>query len=226
MTEKENFYGFDETTKSEGSSGGGLTGIIEGFELPSAGGANAKKDGTSAITVLAFNFEKGNFKFKHTEMPVNPEFVKKNAVDYPATAHLDIKDPAYGLDLKKGDSISPDDAVKLAYRDLNIRVKHILTKFMSDAEAVIKAKDWTDYCSQVEAKIKAYTSGKKVRLKIVYNKAGYLSFPKFVPFIESMEAIPDIKNTKLTINPKYDKLSKDAPDTEATAKKTTTDEEF
>jgi hypothetical protein len=220
MADEKNFYGFDETTKSEGSTGG-LTGILDNFELPLAGGENAKKDGTSAITVLAFNFERGNFKFRHTEMPVNPEFVKKNAVDYPATANLDIKDPSYGLDLKKGDSITPDDAVKLAYRDLNIRVKHILTKFMSDADAVIKAKDWKDYCDQISAKVKANTKDKKVRLKIVYNKAGFLSFPKFVPFIESM----DVKETKLTINPKYDKLSKETPDTNTT-KKATTEEEF
>lgn len=80
------------------------------------------------------------------------------------------------------------------------RVKHILGRFVSEAEATIASQPtWEAFLAIAGKKLKAQV-GKTCTLKVVYNKK-FPSFPMFPDFI-STEAFP--KTFK--IDPDYDKF--------------------
>ena len=74
-----------------------------------------------------------------------------------------------------------------------------------------ESKKITQVGTRVCRGVKERINGKKVRLKLVYDKNNYLGFPKIGAFIENMETTP----TKLKIDPQYDKTSKDQVTKEA-----------
>lgn len=82
--------------------------------------------------------------------------------------------------------IDPD---KLANKQTNQikRVKHIVTKFISEDNFVFEAADFKGFCESTIAILGKSYVGKKVRLKVVYSFNNYTSLPNYVPFIESME---------------------------------------
>jgi len=106
--------------------------------------------------------------------------------------------------------VDPD---KLANKQKNQikRIKHIVTKFISEDVFVIDSADFKGFCDSTIALLGENYKGKKVRLKVVYSFNNYTSLPNYVPFIETMEVSPE--NTKLEIL-SIDKMTKTQADVE------------
>ena len=91
------------------------------------------------------------------------------------------------------------------------RVKHILTKFMEEDKIIINADSFDSFAKTVITLLGNSYVGKKLRVKTVYSYNNYVSIPKYVPFVETMDMDP----TKLKIT-SFDKMEKDEADNPAT----------
>ena len=98
------------------------------------------------------------------------------------------------------------------------RVKHILTKFMEEDKIIINATSFDDFAKTVITLLGNSYVGKKLRVKTVYSYNNYVSIPKYVPFVETMDTNP----TKLNIT-SFDKMEKDEADNPATLSSTSTE---
>jgi len=109
--------------------------------------------------------------------------------------------------------VDPD---KLANKQANQikRVKHIITKFISEDVFVIDAVDFKSFCEATIQLLGTSYVGKKVRLKVVYSFNNYTSLPNYVPFIESMDVTKE--DSKLEIL-SIDKMTKTQADIERPA---------
>lgn len=96
------------------------------------------------------------------------------------------------------------------------RVKHIMTKFLSEDKVVINANDFDGFGNQVIALLGNSYVGKKLRVKTVYSYNNYVSIPKYVPFMETM----DVEKSRLNIT-SFDKMEKDEADNPSTLTSTT-----
>ena len=96
------------------------------------------------------------------------------------------------------------------------RVKHILTKFMDEGKIIINADSFDSFAKTVITLLGNTYVGKKLRVKTVYSYNNYVSIPKYVPFVETMDTDP----TKLNIS-SFDKMEKDEADNPATLATTT-----
>lgn len=92
------------------------------------------------------------------------------------------------------------------------RVKHIVTKFISEDTYNVTASTFKEFCEKTIALVGSSYVGKKVRIKVVYSNNNYTSLPNYVPFIESM-SVPK-EQSKLEIL-SIDKMVKDKPDVES-----------
>ena len=91
------------------------------------------------------------------------------------------------------------------------RVKHIVTKFISEDLYVFEVNDFKSFClATIKLLGNAYV-GKKIRIKVVYSFSNYTSLPNYVPFIEKME-VPK-EQSKLEIL-SIDKMTKERADVE------------
>lgn len=91
------------------------------------------------------------------------------------------------------------------------RVKHIVTKFISEDVFVFEAANFKGFCESTINLLGTNYVGKKVRLKVVYSFNNYTSLPNYVPFIEKME-VPK-EESKLEIL-SIDKMAKTQADVE------------
>ena len=98
------------------------------------------------------------------------------------------------------------------------RVKHILTKFMEEDKIIINADSFENFAKGVITLLGNTYVGKKLRVKTVYSYNNYVSIPKYVPFVETMDTNP----TKLNIT-SFDKMEKDEADNPATLSSTSTE---
>lgn len=67
------------------------------------------------------------------------------------------------------------------------RVKHIAKRFVEEDKLNFKATSFKDWAEKIVALLNGNFKGKKVRVKIVYGRNNYTTFPPYVPFIESMD---------------------------------------
>jgi hypothetical protein len=91
------------------------------------------------------------------------------------------------------------------------RVKHIVTKFISEDMYVFTATDFKSFCQNTIKLLGNAYVGKKVRVKVVYSFNNFTSLPNYVPFIEKME-VPK-EQSKLEIL-SIDKMTKEKADVE------------
>jgi hypothetical protein len=176
-------YGISKETKAD-NSGGGFTGIQEGFDLLNITFGGTKQDGTGAEGLM-FNFRKGEkFNFRATIFPINEAQVTPRK-------STDKKTKVVTEETKA-------EAIARAYAEQASYVKHILTKFMPEAEVIVpNVSSFEAYAKAVIALAGTKYAGQKFRLKIVYNKKGYIGFPLFPDFIENMTT--PIEKSKLKI---------------------------
>ena len=104
-----------------------------------------------------------------------------------------------------------DDVLIKKVQNQAKRIKHIMTKYMSEDQTKIEydTDQWVKYASTVKAKLDAVKKGVKVRIKATYDNQNYVTLPNYTPFIERM----DVEETGLLIQ-SIDKMEKDEPDTE------------
>jgi hypothetical protein len=98
------------------------------------------------------------------------------------------------------------------------RVKHILTKFMEEDKIIINADSFENFAKGIITLLGNTYVGKKLRVKTVYSYNNYVSIPKYVPFVETMDTDP----TRLNIT-SFDKMEKDEADNPATLSSTSTE---
>lgn len=85
------------------------------------------------------------------------------------------------------------------------RLKHILSKFVPEGTPLPQAATFPELWSAIEVLMKQHQCNTKpIRLKLIYNKAGYLAVPAYVPFMESMTVATE--QSKLKLNPDFDTL--------------------
>jgi len=108
---------------------------------------------------------------------------------------------------------SDADPEKLENKTFNQikRVKHIVTKFISDEQFVFEVKDFKSFCENTMRILGKNYVNKAVRIKVVYNNSNYTSLPKYTPFIEKME-VPKEKSKLSVLS--IDKMVRDKADVE------------
>lgn len=124
-------------------------------------------------------------------------------------------DPQRGF--VKGETITDDDAVAMAYKDFNVKLKHIATKFVDkdvveEELAPENISSYADLANKYVALLKDHVNGKRVRLKATYSNKDYIELPKYPPFIESMDVPKEQSKLKIT---KRDKVEVSSPTSEA-----------
>lgn len=88
------------------------------------------------------------------------------------------------------------------------RLVHIINKILPTGTQLPAATSWNDLCQKVvNVCPPSAFAGKKFRKKAVYNFNNYVSIPKYVPFIESMDVA--IADSRLKIDESFDKIVKD-----------------
>jgi hypothetical protein len=105
-----------------------------------------------------------------------------------------------------------DDVLLKKAKNQAKRIKHIMTKFLSEEQCKVEydTDNWIKYASAVKAKLDPAKAGVKVRIKATYDYQNYVTLPNYTPFIERM----DVEKSSLDIL-SIDKMTKDSPDTES-----------
>lgn len=148
------------------------------------------KEGSNQTT-LRFHFSSNGEKFVYSEFQVNEEMVKK----YPG-------------------KFSVEQALENAYNNLGDRIYHILASFVPQEALDFKSNSWDEFCDKVINIAGEAFKPERFRIKVVYNKAGFTTFPNFPPFIENIT----VSKTRLKINEKYDLMEKPKPTSEGSFK--------
>jgi hypothetical protein len=91
------------------------------------------------------------------------------------------------------------------------RVKHIVTKFISEDLYIFEVSDFKSFCLKTIQLLGNSYVGKKVRVKVVYSFNNFTSLPNYVPFIEKME-VPKEKSQLEILS--IDKMTKERADVE------------
>jgi len=105
-----------------------------------------------------------------------------------------------------------DEILSKKARNQAKRVKHIMSKFVSEEDTKIEydTDNWIKYASTVKAKLDPYITGIKIRIKAIYDNNNYVTLPNYVPFIERMDSPVDSELEILSI----DKVKREAADVE------------
>lgn len=183
-----------------------MAGITENSEIIKVAYENSKQDGTGK-DVLAFTFKAPNgAEFRKIFWEVDPARVIDFNQKYPKN-HSRNNDK---LGIVAGQPITDEQAVNLAFSEFNRQIKHIMTKYMSEEDAVIaNVNSYKDFAMQVCKKLAGKFNGKKMRIKLIYQKNGFLDIPRFGNFLEPMG-----DTSSLTIT-QYDKIKRDAPSSDS-----------
>jgi hypothetical protein len=138
---------------------------------------------TNNTTVLVFYFEKSGYQFIYKEFPVNEEGVRTFA---------------------QITNRKPSEVKSEMIQQIGARLTAIMSCFMPLSEINLDAESFEDLGKAIIEQLSDKIVGEQVRIKIVYNKAGYTTFPKraFTPFIQNMR-----EPNAIVINPKYDNVT-------------------
>lgn len=222
-------YSIDENVRSE-ATGGTATfdaGINENVVLKKVSYtlASMKEDADpNGAKVLAFEFEKevnGEIiQFRHTEWEINDQ------------REVESAEKLYDVLVSQGKTPKESKAefvnmqVDKKYNQFAARIKHIMTKYMSEEDSVIPAcNSFAQFANMVSTMLTPHIDDRKMRMICVYNYKGYITLPTFVPFLEVMvDGEEGVLHTKL--NPRYHKLTPPAPqNTDAVVSKSVSDDD-
>lgn len=90
------------------------------------------------------------------------------------------------------------------------RFKHIVTKYLPEGSSLPAANTFVELATAVKATLaQANANTKPMRLKMIYNDKGYLTTPKYVPFVESTTVPKADTKLKLTDFDQLDRPKKD-----------------
>lgn len=179
-------YGINNDTSSGDGSLIIPAGINEKVTFVKAAYENASNAGTSNYNVLAFHFEKNGATYTDKIFPVDEERTKSAFLGKMHNRDNLVKG------YKKGEAISPEQALQIAYDTVNTRIKHILSKIVPESQMVItinaagksKEEAWKMYCDKVSTITAPYNKIALVNLKLILDTNDYISSPKYPPFVE------------------------------------------
>lgn len=145
------------------------------------------KEGQDPVLQLHFEDQDGRSN-SEVIWNVDPAQVRKYAVENPRTHNRDNKANGY----VKGEQITADEAVEIAYAEFRARLKHVATKFVDEETVMEATKGATSYEEFAEKYISIFTdevlaSGNPVWVKFPPNTQGYPTLAKYPPFIENAE---------------------------------------
>lgn len=199
-------YGIDKTIASESGIKSIEVGLQENCEMTKVVyGPSSEKDGAPKALVFHFKQERkdGTATFRHFEFPIDNDREKLNGERYYDNLVKENKTP---------DMVKPlfvQEYIKRVYKDQAARIKHIMSKFISEEECLISGVNTFEaFSNAVVSALGTSYAGKIVRLKLVYNHKDYATFPRWANFIELQTDAP----STLKINPKKDRLKKQVPD--------------
>ena len=96
------------------------------------------------------------------------------------------------------------------------RLKHILSKFVPEGTVLPQAQTFPEMWTAIENLLKQHQANTKpLRVKLVYNDKGFLTVPKYVPFMELM-SVP-AEQSKLKLDPNFDAVVRPSSDSAAEA---------
>lgn len=210
-------YGIDENVKSEGTSVSTLKAGINGdivLKNVNYGLASRREDADpSGPKALCFEFATadGESSLLHFEWEVNEQ------------REIESAEKLYDVLVSKGGSNVPKETkaefvnsrTDRAFSSQASRIKHIMTKFMSEDEAVVPmVNSFAQFGQMVVKMLTPRIDDRKLWLICVYNYKGYITLPSFTPFVEAMV---DGVGTTLKINARYHKITPPTQDNPATA---------
>jgi hypothetical protein len=197
-------YGIDQTIQSGAGFKSIGVGIQENCEMTKVvfGPSSERKE--DSPKALSFHFKQdGGGTFRHFEFPIDNDREKKNAEAY------------YDRLVKAGktpDQVKPlfvQTYIKRVYTDQASRIKHIMSKFIPEAQCLISGVSTFEAFSNAVVKtLGSSYEGVKLRLKLIYNSKDYSTFPRWADFVEVQTDAP----TTLRINPKKERIEKQVPD--------------
>jgi hypothetical protein len=200
-------YGIDKTIQSESGFKSIEVGIQENCELTkvSYGPSSEKKDGSAKG--LSFHFkQEGGATFRFLEFPIDNDRETQNGEKYYEKLVKENKVPEMAKPL------FVKQYVKRAYDAQASRIKHIMSKFISEEKCLVAGATFEAFSNAVIAALDNSYQGKKLRLKLVYNYKDYATFPKYANFIELQTDAP----TTLKLVPSKDRIKKQTPDSAST----------
>lgn len=207
-------YGVNKETRTGSTGVVAVPGVNYGFDLVKIVAESASSKNSDSKLVIRAYFNNGGFDFNKTIFEVDINQVKESAKNQPRKATFTDKN----INLVKGETITPDQAVTLAGREINRQVKEILNKFFNEEDINITGSSWKEFATNVQ---KFYEANKdkvtnKVNIYLIYNNADYLN-PRKYNWIEKAVVNADgtYAPSKLVAN-SNDKLEKSSPDTETT----------
>lgn len=174
-------------------------GINENIKFGGAVWASPKKDGTGNPTLI-FNFEtEAGGTFRYVEFPIDEIRIKKDA-EYQVKKHP-FPRVVGGIRVEKGEDITPDQAVILAYDEVDNKINQILKAYLPEEDVMIPpVKSWEEFAKIVISKLEGKTEGQLVRLKVLLDNKLFLTIPRNGKFIENMSVTKE--NSKLEIKEK------------------------
>jgi hypothetical protein len=197
-------YGISTETQSESSLNVIGAGLQENCKLDKVAYEPSSEKNADSQKVLAFYFSQGSASFRHCEFPIDEARERDNI------------GKLYDMLLSKGQAPATNMTkvefvnARLAdsYSSQASRVKHIMTKFLSEQDAIIPpVPSFEMFANQVISRLKGKTEGVVLRLKIVLNNKDYSTFPKYPNFVEVQTDAPT--SLKFT---KYDRTIPKTPD--------------
>ena len=81
------------------------------------------------------------------------------------------------------------------------RVKHILCRFMPEDQVILTGSNWSEFANGVITLLGNNHIGKKVAIKLVYDKKGNLGLPYFPDFIATSPSDLKILNKDVMVKP-------------------------
>lgn len=177
-------YGISMDTRSDDAKPYPQPGISGGWKLTDVFYGNTREDGTGKDALQYIFTNKNGATFKYIAFEVDKQrTLTYNENNGDRRIHFfSNEDKGY----VKGAPISDQAAIDMALESYSSRQKHIMTKVMSNEEAVLaQVTSYEDFCKQVVAKIKNKLTGEtpSMFLKLVFN-GKYLGFPKWKDCVE------------------------------------------
>ncbi len=139
----------------------------------------------SGTLTLLVKFQTADGKaFQQRFFPVNAENIRKN--------------------ISKFRGQSAEQVIEDQTRRVSAQITHILSAFVPKQNIFFTADTWEEYIEKVVEIAGTNYESELFRCKLVYNKSGYIEFPRSTvrPFFENMK-----EKDNITINPKYDNIT-------------------
>lgn len=106
---------------------------------------------------------------------------------------------------------STKDNAEKKFKSQVTRVKHIMTKFVSEDQLPV-ASSFEEFVDKVVATLAGKTQGKALRMKTVVLWNDYTGIPPYVPFVEDQTVTKDASKLKITSFDKMERSNQDTTD--------------